>query len=126
MVLSGEKVTASNSGVVYGFSRNHGDITITFSHNTGESTYFELPLVMYKGYRAVLQTGNGDIPLTVTYGTNNVVRVFVDGYESGTVYVTYAGTMVQHVSLTVSIVSIAGLIAYLTMISRWKKALAPS
>jgi len=122
----GEKVTASNSGVVYGFSRNHGDITITFSHNTGESTYFELPLVMYKGYRAVLQTGNGDIPLTVTYGTNNVVRVFVDGYESGTVYVTYAGTMVQHVSLTVSIVSIAGLIAYLTMISRWKKALAPS
>ena len=66
-----------------------------------------------------------EISLNTEYGENNVLRVFLRNIKTdGTVYVTYSGTAIQHISFWLNVCAVillAGWIAY----SRGKEARKP-
>lgn len=84
---------------------------------TGEEKTCEVPFLWYKGYEAVLHTEAGKvIPLSIyqkksvegqTEERGGIIVVDFDGNtEAGTVVVSYVGTMLQQVTLWVSLITI--------------------
>jgi hypothetical protein len=104
----------------------NGDMYIPIEYSKDMGTYMDLPLIKYKGYTAVFTDKDGnEISLNTEYGENNVLRVFLrDIKTDGTVYVTYSGTAIQHISFWLNVCAVillAGWIAY----SRGKEARKP-
>ena len=82
-------------------------ITIKFSGQTQPDLEIKVPLLYYKGYGAKLN----DESLEVGSGDNGVVRVIVrDIVGEGMIVVSYEGTILQKVTLVVSICSLIGFI----------------
>lgn len=82
-------------------------ITIKFSGQTQPDLEIKVPLLYYKGYGAKLN----DESLEVGSGDNGVVRVIVrDVVGEGMIVVSYEGTILQKVTLVVSICSLIGFI----------------
>ncbi|MBO5981417.1 MAG: hypothetical protein J6Q24_03110, partial [Clostridia bacterium] len=95
----------------------NGDMYIPIEYSENMGTYMDLPLIKYKGYTAVFTDKEGnETTLTPVYGENNVVRIFLrDIKTDGTVYVTYSGTAIQHISFWLNIsavILLAGWILY--------------
>lgn len=67
----------------------------------------EMPLLYYKGYRAV-DADTGDA-LEVSESDNGFVTVRTAS-SSGTIAVEYAGTLIQHVTLAISVITLVVLI----------------
>lgn len=77
---------------------------------TGEASYLELPLLYYKGYRAVEDTtGEG---LTLIKGDNCDVRVLLPEDFSGQIHVWYAGMWYWHLAEAVSVIAGIGFLVY--------------
>jgi hypothetical protein len=87
--------------------KKNGDIYIPIKYIERNGTWMDLPLINYKGYTAVFtDTLGNEIPLDISYGDDNVVRLDITPIKAdGTVYVTYSGTAIQHVSFVVSVIS---------------------
>ncbi len=119
-------IITSNANISHSdISRDDGVLTVRFNgvEKAGENDniYFDLPLIMYKGYKAVLETPEGKTDLELTYGKNNVIRVDIKGATEGTITAWYEGTTVQKVSFYVTVVSFAGVIAYYIIARRKKR-----
>ena len=115
-------VTSSNHEFTESsLSRANGSVTFAFSGNQSDDTYVDLPLIYYQGYSAVLSTPDGKTSLPTGRGYNNVVRVSLGDAESGSVTVCYTGTMVQHCSVAVSILSILLLTVSLVLLHLRKR-----
>jgi hypothetical protein len=99
--------------VVFHSSRENGCFTLDFSENNGDNTYFELPIIMYKGYRASLETEDGVSELPLTYGINNVIRANVGSEKAGKIKVWYDGTAVQKTSFIITLASFGAVAVYL-------------
>jgi hypothetical protein len=112
IMYRGDFVDSSDSSVYYIASRENGDYILEFSGNNGNDTYFDLPFIMYKGYKATLKTNSGETNLPLTYGINNVLRVNIGSAEAGTIRIRYEGTEIQKVSFVVTVVSFCVVIAY--------------
>lgn len=102
--------TAEKDGGVFFFE---------FQNNGGENTFVDLPLIMYKGYKATLKTDGKTVGIPVAASTaengryeNNLVRVFIGNAIGGTVTVWYEGTPVQKWSLVITLLSFGGLILH--------------
>lgn len=84
-------------------------MTVSFDRS-GEEAYCDVPFIWYKGYQATLQTADGEsIPLAVSQDADNYGLVKVDfagNTEAGKVVVTYGGTVIQHVTLWISLLTI--------------------
>ncbi len=72
-----------------------------------EGQYIELPLLYYKGYRAV---ENGGRKLSVVCGNNNVVRVIVPSGFQGIININFAGFWYWRISEWISVITICGII----------------
>lgn len=95
----GETISSNNlKNSDMSFLRNYGDITVTYKNNSKDDTFIEVPLLMYKGYKAI--DSNGD-QLKISYGDINTVRVFVNG-SAGEFTVKYTRTPVQLISAIIS------------------------
>lgn len=93
--------------------------TVVFK-TAGNSAFYDIPLLYYKGYSAELTDENGN-----TYNlkvekspNNNVVRVLNTDKIKGEVIIKYTGTIFQKLSLCVSVLS---LLTLLLVIIRKKK-----
>ena len=110
-------------------TRGHGSVTVRFEGNNESDTYFDVPLLMYKGYAAYAELGDGTrIELPVGYGDYNLVRVNLQSVVNGQVTVYYEGTAVQKASFVITVAAFVLLIVYLVLsyvISRRKGAPAP-
>ena len=96
-----------NQDIDYVASQVGTTITIEFSGQTQPDLEIEVPLLYYKGYGAKLN----DESLEVGSGDNGVVRVIVrDIVGEGMIVVSYEGTILQKVTLVVSICSLIGFI----------------
>ena len=104
-------------------------MTVRFEGNNESDTYFDVPLLMYKGYAAYAELGDGTrIELPVGYGDYNLVRVNLQSVVNGQVTVYYEGTAVQKASFVITVAAFVLLIVYLVLsyvISRRKGAPAP-
>lgn len=79
--------------------------TIRLAYESTKDGYVEVPLLWYPGYSAKTEDGR---KLSVTEGTNHVLRVELPGGESGKVTVYYAGKTIYHVAEIVSAITLAG------------------
>ena len=87
----------------------NGDIYVPIEYSENMGTYIDLPLIKYKGYTAVFTDKDGnETNLVPFYGENNVLRLYLEDIKTdGTVYVTYSGTAIQHISFWVNIIAAA-------------------
>ena len=113
-----ETITSNNlKNTDMSFKRNYNEIYVEYRNNNYDDSYIEVPLLMYKGYKATdLETKE---KLDLSYGQYNVVRVYLNDNE-GRFLVRYQRTPVQIVSIctTVGTAVLTGL--YLFKIHRKK------
>ena len=111
----GDVVTSNNSEIKTSFTKDGTNMEIEFSNNNKSDSYLELPLIYYLGYKATLDVDGKTVNLTTTKGTNDIVRVNLGDYTSGTIKISYAGTTLEHISIIISIVTLILLIIYITL-----------
>jgi hypothetical protein len=103
----GEVIKSNYSTRWTAFTRKNGVLRFIFLDNTHQDTYYELPLLMYKGYQAYdLKTGK-NIPFRMSQ--NGLVQIATNAPE-GDILVWYEGTLVQKRS---SLITLATLILLL-------------
>jgi hypothetical protein len=103
-------VPARNAKYELSRSWNYKDLYFKFSENDPEEALqVTLPLVPYKGYSAMLDDGSSS-PIKLKTGHDRLLSFVVPaGIGSGTVTVSYRGTLVQDISLLASAVLLGGL-----------------
>ncbi len=83
------------------------------------SSWFDMPYIYYKGYKANLEKTSGEIVnLEIEKSEKGLVRVKLDKSQEGKIIVWYDGTMLQKVSY---VVSLAGIIACIIIFIRKHK-----
>lgn len=110
-------VPVASEGVSLGdYCQNGLRASLQCSNDTGEAGYVDLPILLYKGYRAYDEAGGHE--LTVGYGTNNVLRVeLVAGYR-GTILVRFVSPFYWRISEGITVAAAAGL-----LFMGWKRQL---
>ena len=103
------------------FTRERAKITAEIKE---KHEYVDVPFLYYKGYRAVITDKDGvKTKLEVTgEGVNGLCRVQLDG-ATGTLTVTYAGTIIQYVSWAISILFLILIFDLVYLKSKYKKKL---
>ncbi len=66
------------------------------------NTYLELPLIYYKGYTAKMNNEN----LKVFKNNNGLVNIEIGDIPEGKAIVKYSGTILQHITLAISLLSL--------------------
>lgn len=86
--------------------------------NSSDDAWVEFPILNYKNYAAYGEYG---MPLTITDGDNNVVRVLLPEDYSGIVAVSYEIPTLYRVGDIVSLLTVAALVFLLLLEKRCKK-----
>ena len=115
----GDIVTSNDKNIKISFIKDGTNMKVEFYNNNSNDSYLELPLIYYLGYKATLDINGKTVNLAVEKGTNNIVKVPLDGYASGTIYVKYSGTYLQYISLIITIVTL--LLLFIYIISKKRK-----
>ena len=116
----GETVTSNNlTSLQISFVRGYNVFDVEYTDNDKENSYIEVPLLMYKGYKAFDKENNKE--LRISYGDHNVIRIYIDGLSGGFI-VKYCRTPIQISSLIMSIISIIFLLS-ITIYKEQKKNL---
>ncbi|HHV13820.1 MAG TPA: hypothetical protein GXX75_26490 [Clostridiales bacterium] len=116
----GDTITSNAEVSSVDIKRKDGVLKVRFQIATESavdesSVYIDLPLIMYKGYKVVLETPEGTSELDMAYGKNNVIRVYIDDATEGTITSWYEGTVIQKGSFWITLVTFVGVIAYYTI-----------
>lgn len=102
----GTNAIAENRGASFGATHD-GRRTVVAYSNLENGEKLEMPLLYYVGYSAVdLNTGAS---LEVSESDNGFVDVRTEA-SSGTIAVEYTGTLIQHVTLAISVITLVVLI----------------
>ena len=91
--------------------KRSGRVT-AFNLNATNGEALELPLIYYKGYTARLE--GKAIPVSESY--NGLVQL--TGNQSGMVEVYYGGTIIQRISLCITVLSILSLCIFIFLQKR--------
>lgn len=117
----GQNIESNEYLADYAMSKKDGVLILEVNDNKGEDTYIDLPLVMYKGYKATFENRKLVKEIPVSYGNNNVVRVYLGSKNAGTIKVWYEGTAIQKISFIVTLLSFSVIIAYYLILYIKKK-----
>ena len=93
-------VTAGDGVEVYSCEKGYLQAEIQCANKKGEDSYVDIPLLLYKGYRAV-NTDTGE-PLALGAGENNVVRVGIPSGFDGSLRVFFESPVCWRVSEWIS------------------------
>lgn len=109
-----KSVTSSNPNVdVYNYKNDdHGTVEFSFRNNNYANSSFEVPLLYYKGYSAK-DTETGD-KYKVSVSDKGLVEIEAGEAQSGDICVRYTGTLVQHISDIISVLTVAILLIYIS------------
>ncbi len=126
-VTEPERLVAQSGNMIYDdgtevdFERKRAKITSTI---TGSHEYVDVPFLYYKGYSAVITDGAGNkTKLEVTGdGDNGLCRVMLEGRE-GELRVLYSGTILQYISLIVSLLFVILIFDLMYLKNKYKKKL---
>lgn len=111
-ILERKDVITTTYPLEHSFTRNGLELTINYNNNQ-ENNSLELPLLYYKGYKAI----SNDKELNVYQTNNGLVGVDIND-EEGTIYVYYGGTKIQKLSKIVSIITMIVFVIYLRLRKR--------
>jgi hypothetical protein len=102
----GDKVASQHTGTeISRLARQKNGLS--FSLKTNQKEILELPLIYYKGYRAELNNKELDIGES----PNGLLEITAD--KQGEVKIYYAGTVIQKISVWITLFSLLVLIGYL-------------
>ena len=118
--LNADSYNSSSDIEIINTQKNGLDITVEISKKPGQNadSYIEVPLLYYPGYAAKTENGKR---LEVTAGSNNVVKVNLDGAETTKVKVYYSGSISGTLAAIVSLFSWIAFLAYLIMRRRSRR-----
>ncbi len=111
-ILERKDIITTTYPLEHSFTRNGLELTINYNNNQGNNS-LELPLLYYKGYKAI----SNDKELNVYQTNNGLVGVDIND-EEGTIYVYYGGTKIQKLSKIVSIITMIVFVIYLSLRKR--------
>lgn len=115
-ILSRGDVITTTFPLTHKFTRNGLTLNISFSNNEFDNS-LELPLLYYKGYRAILNGKDIDV-----YSTDNgLVGLNIGNVKNGKLNVYYHGTTVQNISRIVSFTTLIILLMILFYKKRGEK-----
>lgn len=112
-ILERGDIITSKYPLEHTFTRNGLKLEIEYYNNTSNNS-LELPLLYYKGYKAL---NNEKKELNVYQTDNGLVGVDVDTSD-GIIYVFYGGTKIQKLSKIISIMTIIIFVIYLYLKKR--------
>ncbi len=97
-------IVSNNQNLEYTYEKKDNVLTIDFKNNAMD-TNLELPFIYYKGYSAYI-----DNNILKTYESDNgLVGIIIDNkYKEGRIKILYKGTLIQKVTLYISIISLIG------------------
>lgn len=100
----------TDDGTKLDFVRVKGKV---ISELDNEYKYVDVPLIYYKGYKAILiGSDNKKSEITLTGdGNNGLCRVYTNGL-CGELIVNYSGTVIQKISYILSLIAIIGAVYY--------------
>ena len=111
-----EELTYDTEGVtVEEWHRDKGDIFVSLKNNSQETQQIEVPFLLYKGYRAVTDSGE---QLPVSPGNYARVSVAVPAGYAGTIQVGFREPWYWRVSEVISLLTVIGIVLYQT---GWRK-----
>ena len=102
----GEIVT-SNNELEISFRRKGTKLSVDYASNNDDDTFLELPLIYYKGYKAI-EDGES---LAVGKGDNGLLRVYPTK-ESGKINVFYGFTNIRKIGLGLSTIFVIAFVIY--------------
>ena len=117
-IQDAEQVFTASPGVTVTdetFGSGTADFSFRADRSGGEG-WIEVPLLMYKGYRAELTAPDGTTQrLAIEKSPDNMslIRVQLDGSTEGQIHVYYQGTPVQALSTLLSGFTLLGLIGFI-------------
>lgn len=95
-------IISSNKDIRYTYKRKNNQLIIDFENNNINSS-LELPFVYYKGYSAYM----GKKKINTYESLNGLVGITIDKkYHKGKIKVFYEGTIIQKISMIISIISL--------------------
>lgn len=94
----GEIIT-SNNELEISFKRKGTELSIDYASNNNDDTFLELPLIYYKGYKAI----EDDKTLAIEKGNNGLIRIY-PAKESGKIDVFYGFTNIRKIGMELSII----------------------
>lgn len=113
-----DTIASNNNSKISNFTRNKSVISFDIDLDTGKDIT-ELPLIYYKGYSAYQ---NND-KLSVTESKNGLIELNIQ--KSGYIKVFYEGTLVQRVSVYLTLLTSFALVLYILLSRRRKNARRP-
>lgn len=111
--LISNKSLTSNLGDSIEYIENGIDLEFGYEKNK-DYKYFDIPRIYYKGYRATLldENNNKSIDLNIEKSKESgLIRVYVPKDKSGVIKIEYKGTIIQNISMFISVISVIG-VAY--------------
>ena len=115
--LTFEKGATAGEGVsVSEYAKRYLNVKLSCVNAGGGEGYVEVPMLFYKGYRALDGEGEG---LKVCAGDNHVVRVILPGGFDGDVEVRFVSPLYWRISELVSILTVL-LLAFWIRKGRWR------
>lgn len=94
----------------YDYTRYYSQLQ--FSVNNSNDEEFMLPISYYKGYKAYELIDNNWVEVELGYSNEYKLLTLNSSEGNHTYKIRYAGTLVQHVSLIISALSLVGLVFY--------------
>ena len=92
----------NNDDLKIKYKEKDGKYYITFSNNTKEDTYIDIPYIYYLGY-TVKSNHNQSYP--ITYGYNTWIRISIGSIKKDSIIIRYSGTKITNLSYIISIFS---------------------
>ena len=114
IINRGEVITSNNDEVQVSFQRHGLTLKVNY-RQANNATYLDLPLIYYKGYETT------DKSLTVMKSNEGLVRILLNGNETGEFTISYEGTTIAKVTLIISLITVAGLALYIYNIEELSK-----
>ena len=106
-----EKLETNNQDLEYTYEKNNLTMKINFKNNNTSKTYIEVPIFYYYGYEAKsIQDGT---QYQLEKGENGVIRIYLGDKQEDSIYLDYHYTVVQKISVIVSITTCIVIIIFL-------------
>ena len=94
------KPKASSDDIIYDYQKK--DLEVIIDYKNGNNGYIDIPMFYYKGY--VIESLNDNKKYKIEKGNNNVIRINLLDQDKVKVY--YKGTIIQKVSLIISLITV--------------------
>ncbi len=102
---------------------SNGDVTVSVQYSDTMGSYYDIPLIFYKGYEAIFTDEQGqETKLPIDYGHNNFLRVSLEDISGdGVLRVTYVATATQKISFVVTVLAVLAVAGYILYSEKFRK-----